>query len=58
MSLVGGAHLNIAAADLIANLSPVPGSQLQFSVAGYPSSRFVPYVHIQDETFNSFPTMG
>jgi Beta-L-arabinofuranosidase, GH127/Malectin domain len=58
MSLAGGTHLNFAPGNLIANLSPLPGSPLEFSVAGHPGSRFVPYVHIQDETFTSFPTVG
>lgn len=58
MSLVGGTHLNFAPGNLIANLSPIPDSPLHFSVAGYPGSKFVPYVQIQDETFTSFPTIG
>ena len=56
MSLARGTHLNFAPGKLIGNLSPVPGNPLHFSVAGYPTSQFVPYVHIQDETFTTFPT--
>jgi hypothetical protein len=58
MSLVGAGHLKMAPDSLIGNLPSVPGSPLQFSVAGYPTARYVPYVHIQDETFTSFPTFG
>jgi len=58
MSLVGATHLNVAPGGLIGNLSPVPGSPLRFNIAGYPIAKYVPYVHIQDETFTSFPTFG
>jgi uncharacterized protein len=58
MSLVGGTHLNVAPGSLIGNLSPVPGSPLHFNIAGYPGAKYVPYVHVQDETFTSFPTFG
>jgi hypothetical protein len=50
--------MKVAPDALIGNLSPVPGSPLHFSVAGYPTARYMPYVHIQDETFTSFPTFG
>src|SRR4030095_742137 len=50
MSLVGGTHLNTAPGSLISNLSPASGSPLHFNVAGSPNFRYVPYVHIQDET--------
>jgi hypothetical protein len=58
MSLVGDTHLNVAPSSLAGNLSPVPGSLLHFRVAGYPNFKYVPYVHIQDETFTSFPTLS
>jgi hypothetical protein len=58
MSLIGGNHLNVAPGSLIGNLSPVPGSPLHFDIAGYPNFKYVPYVHIQDETFTSFPTLS
>lgn len=58
MSLVGGTHLNVAPNNLIANLTPVAGNPLHFAVAGYPNFKYVPYVHIQDETFTSFPTLS
>jgi hypothetical protein len=58
MSLVGGAHLNVAPASLIGSLSPAPGSPLHFNIAGYPNLKYVPYVDIQDETFTSFPTIS
>jgi DUF1680 family protein len=58
MSLVGGSHLNVAPSNLTGNLSPVPGSPLHFSVSGYSNFKYVPYVHIQDETFTSFPTLS
>jgi DUF1680 family protein len=58
MSLVGGTHLNVAPSTLARSLSPVPGSGLHFRVAGYPNFKYVPYVHIQDETFTSFPTLS
>ena len=58
MSLVGGTHLNLAPGTLIGGLSPAPGSPLHFNIAGYPTFKYVPYVHIQDETFTSFPTLS
>jgi DUF1680 family protein len=58
MSLVGGTHLNLAPGSLIDSLSRAPGSPLHFNIAGYPSFKYVPYVHIQDETFTSFPTLS
>jgi hypothetical protein len=58
MALVGGTHLNLAPAGLIGNLSTLPRSPLQFGIAGYPNAKYVPYVHIQDETFTSFPTLS
>jgi len=58
MSLVGGTHLNVAPGSLISNLSPVSGSPLHFNIGGYPNFKYVPYVHIQDKTFTSFPTMS
>jgi uncharacterized protein len=58
MSLVGGTHVNVAPDNLIANLSPVARSPLHFAISGNPSLKFVPYVHIQDETFTSFPTLS
>jgi uncharacterized protein len=58
MSLVGGTDLNVAADRLIANLLPVLGSPLHFAIAGCPGLKYVPYVHIQDETFTSFPTLS
>jgi hypothetical protein len=50
--------LNLAPAGLIGNLSTLPRSLLQFGIAGYPNAKYVPYVHIQDETFTSFPTLS
>lgn len=58
MSLIGGVHLNLAPDNLTGNLTSIPGSPLHFSIAGHPNSRFVPYFHIQDETFTTFPTIG
>ena len=58
MSLVGGTHVNLGPGSLIANLSPVSGSPLHFTIAGHPNLKYVPYVHIQDETFTSFPTLS
>ncbi len=58
MSLVGGAHLEIAPGELIARLSSIAGSPLQFSVAGYPACKCAPYFQLQDETFTSFPTFS
>jgi DUF1680 family protein len=58
MSLVGATHLNLVPDNLIANLSPVAGSPLHFAISGYPSLKYVPYIHIQDETFTSFPTLS
>jgi hypothetical protein len=58
MSLVGDTHLNVASGGLIDSLSPAPGNPLQFHIAGYPNSKYVPYVHIQDEPFTSFPTIS
>jgi hypothetical protein len=58
MSLVGGTHLNVAPDKLIASLSPVAGSPLEFAISGYPGLKFVSYVHIQDQTFTSFPTLS
>ena len=58
MSLVGGTHLNLAPGILIGSLSPAPGNPLHFNIAGYPTFKYVPYVHIQDETFTSFPTLS
>jgi len=57
MSLVGGTHVDIAAGDLIGSLSLVPGSRFHFAIAGHPDCKYVPYLHIQDETFTSFPTL-
>jgi uncharacterized protein len=58
MSLVGGTHLNVAPASLIGSLSPAPGSPLHFNIAGYPILKYLPYVHVQGETFTSFPTLS
>ncbi len=58
MSLVGGSHLNILPNNLVGSLSPAPESPIHFNVAGYPNAKYLPYVHIQDETFTSFPTLS
>jgi hypothetical protein len=58
MSLIGGTRLDVAPDRLIGNLSPIPGSPIHFNIAGYPKCKYVPYVHIQDDTFTSFPTFG
>lgn len=57
MSLVGATHLNAGPKELIGSLTPISGSPLQFSVGGHPNCKYLPYVHVQDETFTSFPTL-
>ncbi len=58
LSLVGATHLKFAPRDLMRNLSPMPDRPLQFGVTGYPSASYMAYVHIQNETFTSFPTLS
>ena len=56
MSLVGGTDLNIPSGNLIGSLSPVSGSPLEFTVAGHPNCKYMPYWQIESETFTCFPT--
>jgi len=58
MSLTGGTHLNIAPGSLISSLLPAPTSPVHFKIAGHPNLQYVPYVHIQGETFTIFPTLS
>jgi uncharacterized protein len=58
MSLVGGNRLKVPPQHLIEGLSPVSGHPLQFSIAGHPSLKYMPYLQISDETFTSFPPVG
>jgi DUF1680 family protein len=58
MSLVGSTHLSLAPQDLISSLSPISANPLQFGIAGHPSCKYMPYLHIQQETFTSFPTLS